>query len=920
MIGGDGNDSFSDSERNNYLDGGAGSDTYYWGSYEHNDTIADGPNGEDWIQIEGSEGNITALTQDGNDMVLQLGESSLRLEGWFTSASPLRNIQFTHSENAYELQADGFVIRGNDLANSLYGASFNDTLYGYAGNDVLDGGSGANYLDGGDGSDTLYGRAGDDSLVGGAGNDALEGDEGNDVLYGETGNDTLHGWYGNDILYGGDGNDSLAGSHDNDTVYGDAGNDTVCGNEGGDLLDGGVGNDVLIGGSGVDQYHFAGMFGRDLIAADDTNAEDRVFFDGFTHAQLAPALSGNDLILTLDEGNTVTIQDWGLDSDTALNQFAFSDGNFKLNGDVNWDSVDYVEGTLITGTPGNDLLNGGVGNDTYYYGFGAPTSWSLGLFGNDTIAAGAGNGNDVIVVDNIDAIAPVKSGNDLILSVWGSSGAGAVGVVGTITLQDWLVADSDQRIHNLTLRDGYRYFGVGNNPIEYSFDVDITGNGTLRDYSGNSLNQMYFGLEGNDTILGGAGKDWLYGSDGNDQVSGGNGDDQVYGNAGDDWLSGGAGNDYVRGGTGSDTMAGGAGNDVYRFGSGANVVVYDADVNGNDLILADADSSRDVLYFRNTNMSNYAELVGDDLVLYYWNEAEDRNYSVTLQGWGLGGGNRINQYQQNYSMGENIRYNLSGGTNGGDSVNYSGNTNALLYYGFDGDDSFHGGEARDRVYGGNGADEIYGGNGDDRLKGQGGNDLLYGEAGNDVLFGGIGNDWFSGGSGSDTYWFGNSDPTVAQDDLGNDTIAGSAENYQDVLQLHNVGLLQGAVKSGNDLQLEFLNLDQGGAINSITLESWFAGQEYQIRTLTNQQGNSTTTYMLQAGLVSDDYTEFNSSNAVMYFGLEGNDTVYGGSGGDILVGGTGADELYGGGGNDILFADTSSAAAYASIVASVPGY
>lgn len=872
------------------------------------------------------------------------------------------------------------TIVGGSAGDWLTGDNGNDLLIGGAGDDDMYGGADNDYLIGGSGNDQMRGNAGDDTLTGGAGNDVYRigggvsfnrevfgndtilADEanGNDTLFvkntskpqyatrngddlvlhfvidGVSGEQTitLQGWYLSEenkvrgfryqdqfahvdirgrLDAGTNGADYLdySGNGANLFVYGLGGNDTIVS---------GMGNDQIIGGAGNDEYVFALASGHDLLRANQSaNGNDRVVFSDLTHDQIHGVMQGNNLLLTELYGNTFSLELESWYGNNQLNQFVFKDGTYMLDGSLSWVAGGNATGSFITGTTGNDLLVGGAGNDTYFYGFGEPTSWSLGLFGNDTIMAGTGNGNDVIVVDNIDAITPTKSGNDLILNVWGSGGVGAVGVVGTITLQDWLGSATWQRIHNLTLRDGYRYFGVGNNPIEYYFDIDSTDQGMLRDYSGNSLNQMYYGLEGNDTILGGDGKDWLYGDAGNDNVSGGNGDDQIYGNAGDDWLSGGAGNDYVRGGPGSDTMAGGAGSDVYRFGSGANVVVYDADVNGNDLILADAASSNDVLYFKNTNMPNYASLVGNDLVLYYWNNAEDRDYSVTLQGWGLGGGNSINQYQQNYSLGENLRYNLSGGSNGSDSVNHSGNTSALLYFGFEGNDTYHGGETRDRVYGGNGSDMIFGGNGDDRLKGQGGNDWLYGEAGNDVLFGGIGNDWFSGGSGSDTYWFGNSDPTVAQDDLGSDTIAGAADNYQDVLQLHNLDILQGAAKSGNDLRLDFLNLDQGGVINSITLQSWFDGQEYQIRTLMNEQGNTTNTYLLQAGSDGDDYSDFGSSNAVLYFGLDGNDTVYGGAGADILAGGTGVDRLYGGDGNDLLFADPSSLVAFSAMSASVLG-
>jgi Ca2+-binding RTX toxin-like protein len=705
------------------------------------------------------------------------------------------------------------TITGGLASDWLTGDNGNDMLAGGAGDDDMYGGADNDYLLGGAGNDQMRGNAGDDTLSGGAGNDIYrigsgvsfnrevfgndtilaDAANGNDTLFvkntskpqyaTKSGDDlvlhflidgvsgeqtiTLAGWYLSEenkvrgfrwqdqfahmdirgrLDAGTDGADVLdySGNAANIIMFGLGGNDTIIA---------GTGNDFFIGGNGNDEYRFAGAFGHDVIRANQyPNASDRVVFSGLTHDQVTVAMQGNDLLLTYGEGNSVELESWrGINQ---LNQFTFSDGNYALNGSLAWVAGGNTVGTLITGSSGNDLLTGGAGNDTYYYGFGTPTSWSLSLFGNDTIAAGIGNANDVIVVDNIDAFSPIKSGNDLILSVWGSGGIGSVGTVGTITLKDWLVTDIGQRIHNLTLRDGYRYFGVGNDSIGYYFDIDTTVNGTLRDYSGNGLNQMYFGQEGNDTVLGGSGKDWLYGDVGNDSVSGGDGDDQLYGNAGDDWVAGGAGNDYVRGGPGSDTLSGGAGNDVYRFGSGANVVVYDADVNGNDVILADAANGNDVLYFRNTSRPDDAMLVGNDLVLNYWNFSENRSYSLTLQGWGLGGGYSITQYQQNYSLdssgySENARYILGGGTNNSDSFNFAGNTNVMMFFGFDGNDTYHGGENKDLVYGGNGADVLYGGNGNDTLVGGTGSDCLYGEDGDDVLM--------IGGSSVTSYNFSNGD-------------------------------------------------------------------------------------------------------------------------------------------------------------------
>ena len=67
---------------------------------------------------------------------------------------------------------EGDTITGNDMNNELSGMGGNDTLNGGGGNDVLNGGAGDDtLLSGGTGNDTLVGGAGADTLQGGTGAD-----------------------------------------------------------------------------------------------------------------------------------------------------------------------------------------------------------------------------------------------------------------------------------------------------------------------------------------------------------------------------------------------------------------------------------------------------------------------------------------------------------------------------------------------------------------------------------------------------------------------------------------------------------------------------------------------------------------------------------------------------------------------------
>ena len=1052
LWGADGNDVLCGAGGNDQLSGGNGADTYVFsGSFGQDTIMADTRNAQDWLSFEGYSRTQIAAARVGNDLVLTLDAgNTVTIRGWDGSID-----QFSFSDGIYALDTSGnwqstepVFQEGGEGNDILIGGFGNDTLRGGNGNDVLVGLGRNDVLSGGAGNDVyLYGFAvasngtlsmppiGNDTILAGPDNgydrivvDNVDGVNfnlyGNDMglkvwdqairnpigtiwlqdwmkvddsqrihqltmrdsyryfgignepidyyfdvdisgngtlksFAGNTENQMYYGAFGNDTILGGEGKDWLGGSLENDMIYGGnqdddlfggVGDDFLSGDAGNDLLRGGEGNDVLNGGAGNDVYRFGSSidffgenFGNDMIKADAANGGDVLQFRNMDLPQ-SVVQSGNDLVLHfVRSGNgaewTITLQDWyvseevrirnirctntldnptditlRLDVGTAADEAISHDGNgaglllYGLGGN---DTLTGSTGNdYLVGGVGNDFLTGGVGNDTYNYGFAIPGGNGPMLtpaFGNDTIVAGSGN--DVLIVDNIDAANPVQVGNDLILNVWDN---GVNGSAGTITLQNWLGQAEADRIHNLVMRDGYRYYGSGNNPIHYYFDIDTTGAGTLRDFSGNSANQMYYGEGGNDTIIGGAGKDWLAGDADNDSISGGAGDDQLYGNIGDDWLAGGTGNDFLRGGSGSDTLAGGAGNDVYRFGSGKiGNVFYNAEVNGNDVIVADASNGNDLLLFRNTDLPDNAALVGNDLVIGYWNYAEDKDYTLTLQGWALGGGYSITQYQQNYNLdpagySENIRYTLGAGTNGDDTADFSGSYNMRFYFGFDGNDTYHGGNAKDRVLGGNDADLIYGGYGSDWLKGQSGDDMLYGEAENDMLQGGGGNDWLSGGNGVDTYRFGGGDETTLQENFGNDTIAGAADNFEDILLLRNMEGLQGVQQSGDDLRVDFINADRGGILNSITIQDWFRGPEYQIQTLNvmngdSNQGNTTSTFLLQVGSNADDSVNFAGANAVLYFGLGGNDTVHGGNNADALFGGAGIDVLDGGAGADSLF-------------------
>ncbi|MEY9180017.1 ExeM/NucH family extracellular endonuclease [Bradyrhizobium sp. USDA 313] len=183
-----------------------------------------------------------------------------------------------------------------------------------AGADHLTGGNGADMFDGGAGNDVIAGGAGNDTLRGGDGDDGVDGGSGNDMIEGGVGKDTLKGGSGVDVVSGGDGDDNIDGGSENDTLNGGAGNDTIKGGSGADILAGDAGNDILSGGSGADVFMFAAGFGKDTVtdfattgaSADVLQFSSSLFAD-FTEMMSHTAQVGNNVVLTLDADNTVTL-------------------------------------------------------------------------------------------------------------------------------------------------------------------------------------------------------------------------------------------------------------------------------------------------------------------------------------------------------------------------------------------------------------------------------------------------------------------------------------------------------------------------------------------------------------------------------------------------------------------------------------
>jgi Ca2+-binding RTX toxin-like protein len=159
------------------------------------------------------------------------------------------------------------------------------------------------------------------------------------------------------------------------------------------------------------------------------------------------------------------------------------------------------------------------------------------VVGNDVINGGAGN--DIIFGDTINT--------DHL--TWGNVAAGSHDGQGLKALQDFLAY---QNGHAATSTEIYDYLKA--NHAQFNLPDDPRGG-----------DDTVHGGTGDDIIYGQGGNDTLYGDDGNDILYGGSGNDYLHGGAGNDVLDGGSGNDTLIGGKGDDTLYGGAGSDTFKW-------------------------------------------------------------------------------------------------------------------------------------------------------------------------------------------------------------------------------------------------------------------------------------------------------------------------------------------------------------------
>ena len=497
----------------------------------------------------------------------------------------------------------------------------------------------------------VFGTPADDTLNGGAGNDFLLGNAGNDILNGNAGADHLFGDFGDDTLNGGDDDDILYGGEDNDR------------------LDGGTGFDMMFGGTGDDTYVVNTTFGTGDQVFESVNAGiDTVeSFVTYTLGNNVENLTLRDTILDVPGDFDIILPSNINGTGNSLdNVITGSRGNNRLNGGSGDDTIsggngnDRLNGGFgddnLDGGSGNDRLNGSFGNDNLDGGSGDDTL--NGSFGNDNLDGGSGN--DTLNGGRNNDVLNGGFGNDTL-----NGGTGADTLNGGAGNDLYIVDNLGDQVNEVPA-----FFFGGIDTVESSVSFTL----------GSFLENLE--LTGSAAING-------IGNNINNTITGNNASNVLRGLGGNDTITALSGNDTLDGGTGADTLNGGAGNDLYivdNLGDQVNEipnVIFSP--GGFPLFIGGIDTVQSSVDFTLSDFVEILELTG----------------SAAIDG-----------------TGNNINNRMTGNS------------------------------ANNTLNGGAGNDTLLGGAGDDLLIGGFGNDSLNGGAGNDTLVGNVGADRFVFDSGA----------------------------------------------------------------------------------------------------------------------------------------------------------------------------
>lgn len=698
-------------------------------------------------------------------------------------------------------------LEGSAYADRLTGNSDANILSGGAGSDILDGGDGIDTMIGGDGSDSYYVRQSDDVVIE---TNATASTGGSDLVYSylsaytltanvengrimSTGTANLTGNGLNNLLYAGQGQNIINGGAGIDTVsyafgvngttgvtislnaasqlnnssgidvlrsienvVGSAYADRLTGTSASNILSGGAGNDTIDGG-----WSFTGTADLDtLIGGDGTDTYYlRREGDVVIETNATASTGGTDLVYIPFSGYTLP--------DNVEN------GQLNINeaADLTGNSLD----NRLAAAYGDNVLDGGAGNDTVTYAYGLTAGVTVSLAVTTVQATGGSNNDTLISIENLvgSSYDDRLTGNDAANSLSGGigndtldGGAGLDTMIGGDGNDSFYVRQSGDVVIETNARPG---IGAADTVYSYLSAYTLTDNienghimaSGAANLTGNALSNLLYAGQDNNVIDGGGGVNtvsYAYATAGvtaslavtTAQVTGGSGSDtliaiknlegsayadKLTGNSMNNALSGGAGNDTLDGGTGYDILTGGDGNDTYYLRKGDAIIETNATAStgGTDMVYSFLSA-----YTLSSNIENgrimttgAADLTGNGL------------NNVLAAGLGnnvLNGGAGIDTVS--YTFG------VTGTSTIGVTVSLAVTTAQTT--GGSGSDTLI---AIENLVGSAQADKLTGNSAANSLSGGTGNDTLEGGTGNDLLIGGLGLDKLYGGSGADRFDF-----------------------------------------------------------------------------------------------------------------------------------------------------------------------
>ncbi len=606
LFGGSGADS---------LRGGADNDSMYGGN--DNDVLYDdtgvnfynGGDGNDLISAPSSGGG-TILGGAGNDVIYG-GTSS-------------------YSSHFLIYGDDGVSGIGND---NILGNNGSDTIYGGLGHDTIAGGDNSDYLVGEDGADSINGGASGDTLFGGDGNDILIGGNHSDSLVGGLEADTLIGGMQGDTLEGGGGDDvyiftsdisasqsiitDTSGSNvirfDNDIYAGTAYINTTypSGNVYTLTLEGNISKRMIIGYNSGSDYAVMSVyypnstietwrinnwsisdFGITLGSGewfeDATGTNDSV--TGTSYGDIILAGGGHDIVFGYGGGDTIDGGSgndylYGIDDADSIKGGSGNDeihgnaGADTLDGGTDFDTVSFYNSTAVSINLSTGIHTGGFATGDVLMNFECYT-----LTVNDDTLIGDASGQLIFALEGADSIS-AGGGND---TMYGDAGADTIdGGDGA----DWMLY-TDSAAVNINL---------------------LTGTHSGTDAAGDVYQNIeFFSLsQYSDSFVADANVENIYGMDGDDTLVGGNINTFIIGGNGADSILGGTQNDVIFGDTGADTVDGGSGANSMNYSASTSGVTVNLLTNANSGGYAQGDVLSNITYVVGSSYADH--ITGDGL-------------------------------------------------------------------------------------------------------------------------------------------------------------------------------------------------------------------------------------------------------------------------------------------------------------------